>query len=365
MQIKDKLSIYKSVVIKLGSGDLINGFSRVTCQLWSAGYSLPQQFIGSLPAAAHLSDLYRNWQLIYQNLCGRQHLRSSDDPDDDELELDDGGVTNVSQVTFDELSQKMQQSIDDWLASKEFLNITQQLRSQLNPKEEIRVIIETNDEILQRIPWCRWNFFNDYPKAEMALSRPEYKRSEIGESQSLRKKVRILAVMGNSKDINLEIETQSLENLTDAEVVVLNNPSRSQFNSQLWDSQGWDILFFAGHSQTEGETGRIYINENPTNNSLTIEQLEEALKTAIEKGLQLAVFNSCDGLGLALALEKLNIPTAIVMREPVPNSVAAEFFKIFYTVLHYSDYPCILLFSKHAENCKDWKMTFPVLHGCQ
>ncbi|KAF3890763.1 CHAT domain-containing protein [Tolypothrix bouteillei VB521301] len=321
--------MYKSVVIKLGSGDLINGFSRVTCQLWSAGYSLPQQFIGSLPAAAHLSDLYRNWQLIYQNLCGRQHLRSSDDPDDDELELDDGGVTNVSQVTFDELSQKMQQSIDDWLASKEFLNITQQLRSQLNPKEEIRVIIETNDEILQRIPWCRWNFFNDYPKAEMALSRPEYKRSEIGESQSLRKKVRILAVMGNSKDINLEIETQSLENLTDAEVVVLNNPSRSQFNSQLWDSQGWDILFFAGHSQTEGETGRIYINENPTNNSLTIEQLEEALKTAIEKGLQLAVFNSCDGLGLALALEKLNIPTAIVMREPVPNSVAAEFFQNF------------------------------------
>lgn len=56
------------------------------------------------------------------------------------------------------------------------------------------------------------------------------------------------------------------------------------------------MLFFAGHSQTEGETVRIYINENKTNNSLTIEQLEEALKAAIDKGLKLAIFNSCDGL---------------------------------------------------------------------
>ncbi|MUG91164.1 CHAT domain-containing protein [Scytonema sp. UIC 10036] len=330
MQIKGRLSPDKLVLIKLGSGDVKNGFPKVTSQLWSAGHPLPQQFIGSLPPAPHLSELYRNWQLLYQNLCSRQHLRSLGQPEeDDELELDDGGITNVSQVTFDDLCQKMHQSINDWLASTEFLNISQQLRSQLNPKEEIRVIIETSDEILQRIPWYRWNFFNDYPKAEVALSKPEYKRSETRQSQSLRKKVRILAVMGNSKDIDLEIETQSLGKLTDAEVVVLDKPSRLQLNSQLWDSQGWDILFFAGHSQTEGETGRIYINENPTNNSLTIEQLEEALKSAIDKNLQLAIFNSCDGLGLALALEKLSIPTVIVMREPVPNSVAAEFFKNF------------------------------------
>ncbi|MEM6403489.1 MAG: NB-ARC domain-containing protein, partial [Cyanobacteria bacterium P01_D01_bin.116] len=106
-------------------------------------------------------------------------------------------------------------------------------------------------------------------------------------------------------------------------------PSRQEFNDKLWDSQGWDILFFAGHSQTNEETGVIYINENPTNNCLTIEQLKEGLKAAIDKGLQLAIFNSCDGLGLADGLEKLNIPTTIVMREPVPNRVAEEFFNYF------------------------------------
>jgi hypothetical protein len=34
---------------------------------------------------------------------------------------------------------------------------------------------------------------------------------------------------------------------------------------------------------------------------------------------------------LAQALEKLHIPTVIVMREPVPNRVAQEFFQQFLT----------------------------------
>lgn len=109
----------------------------------------------------------------------------------------------------------------------------------------------------------------------------------------------------------------------------LNQPSRQEFNKQLWDSLGWDILFFAGHSQSKGDTGIIYINDNPTNNSLTIGELEEALTAAIDRGLKLAIFNSCDGLGLANALGKLHIPQVIIMREPVPNCVAQQFFQNF------------------------------------
>lgn len=45
--------------------------------------------------------------------------------------------------------------------------------------------------------------------------------------------------------------------------------------------------------------------------------------------MKLAIFNSCDGLGLAHGLEKLNLPTTIVMREPVANRVAEEFFNYF------------------------------------
>ncbi|MEC4814157.1 MAG: hypothetical protein SAK29_12910, partial [Scytonema sp. PMC 1069.18] len=121
----------------------------------------------------------------------------------------------------------------------------------------------------------------------------------------------------------------------------------------------WDILFFAGHSQTEGDIGRIYINEHPTNNSLTIEQLQEALKAAIENGLQLAIFNSCDGLGLSLSLEKLNIPTTIVMREPVPNLVAEEFFQHFMAAFAIARLPLYLAVQQARRKLQGLEDEFP------
>jgi len=321
----------KSVVIDLGNGDLSSGFTRVTAQLWTAGYPHPEQFIGSLPPAPSLIDLYRNWQLIYKNLCSRKQLlsRSAVDEDDDELEIDSAGITNVSQISFDEVCQQLQKGINTLLKSPDFINIELQLRSALNPSEDILVIIETSDRLLRRLPWHRWDFFKTYPQSEMALSVPEYKRAIPNFTKVGKKQVRILAILGNSQGINLETESVLFKNLDDAEIAFIINPSRQEFSDRLWDSSGWDILFFAGHSQTEGETGRIYINENKTNNSLTIEQLEEGLKQAIKNGLTLAFFNSCDGLGLALSLEKLNLPTVIVMREPVPNRVAQAFIEYF------------------------------------
>ncbi|MBR8834362.1 MAG: CHAT domain-containing protein [Stigonema ocellatum SAG 48.90 = DSM 106950] len=316
----------KSVVINLGHGELYLGFPRITVQLWVLGHPLPEQFIGWLPPAPNLIELYKKWRSNYDSLCDRMYLRSLED---DDLEIDFSGITNISITDFHDLCQKLAESMNAWLRSEGIVNISRQVRSRLNPKEEIRVILETNDLMLRRLPWHRCDFFEDYPLAEMALSRPEYKRREISPLQIKHHKVRILAILGNSAGIDLEAERKWLNSLPDSEIVFLVKPKRQEFNTQLWDSNGWDILFFAGHSQTEGETGKIYINENPTNNSLGIEQLEEALKVAIDKGLKLAIFNSCDGLGLALSLEKLNIPTIIVMRESVPNLVAQEFFNNF------------------------------------
>jgi WD40 repeat protein/energy-coupling factor transporter ATP-binding protein EcfA2 len=327
----------KSVVINLGSGDLYEGFPRVTTQLRSADHSLPEQYIGSLPAAPELVELYQNWQLIYRSLCSRFQMLAPEQSlpaqftaeEDDELEIGTGLITNISELSFEDLCQQLQIGLNNWLKSASFRNIEQQIRSQLDPTEEIRIIFETNDELIRRLPLQRWEFFQDYPKAEMALSSPEYKRQSESISHKNHSKVRILAILGNTQGIDLKLEQRFLATLKEAQTKFLVNPTRQEFNEQLWDQQGWDILFFAGHSQTEGETGRIYLNENETNNSLTLEQLEEALKTAIDNGLKLAIFNSCDGLGLAQTLDKLNMPVAIVLREPVPNRVAQVFFKHF------------------------------------
>lgn len=316
----------QSVVINLGKGDLNRGFANVTAQIIDAGNSLSAQFTGSLPGVIQIRELYRVWQATYHALSQRLVMLSGEE-DDDELEIDEGGVTQVSQLSFDQTCVNLAREFNSWLQYEDFLQLEQKLRSQLDSTSAIRIIIETEDELVKRLPWHSWHFLKDYLDAEIALSRPEYK--QLPNPPLERKGVRILAILGSDRDIDVAAEQIALGNVTDADTRFLIKPSRREFDRELWDTQGWDILFFAGHSETEGETGRIYINDNAHYNSLTIEQLEEALKTAIARGLKLAIFNSCDGLGLANALEKLYLPQVIVMREPVPNLVAQQFFHYF------------------------------------
>ena len=321
----------KLVILNIGSGDLLSGFPQVTVRIWNSGRSLPEQSVGSLPPVPRLMELYRTWQAIYRCLCNFQSLRSSvlAAEEDDLLEIDEAGITNVSQISLDQVSQQLCIDLNTWLSDRGFLKIERHMRSQLHPQEDIRMILETDDEWLRRLPWHKWEFFQDYPQANLSLSQSEYRYRQFSQGQVQKNKIRILAILGNSRNIDVQLEREFLQSLPNAETKFLVNPSCQEFNAQLWSPLGWDILFFAGHSQSEAQTGRLYINENPTNNSITIEKLEEALKASIERGLMLTIFNSCDGLGLALALERLDIPVVVVMREPVPNRVAQEFLRYF------------------------------------
>jgi hypothetical protein len=107
--------------------------------------------------------------------------------------------------------------------------------------------------------------------------------------------------------------------------VFLVEPTRREINNHLWEKT-WDILFFAGHSETENEEGKIYINPQE---SLTLSELRYGLRKAVEFGLKLAIFNSCDGLGLAKKLSDLQIPRMIIMREIIPDEVAQSFLTYF------------------------------------
>ena len=321
----------KTVVINLGKGSLSRGFPAITARLWSDRELSAEQCVGALPPVPELIDLYRIWQSTYRALSNRVVLRLP--LAEDELEIDAGGITQVSQQSFEALSRQLRQAMNRWLSSAGLLPVERHLRSQLNPTDSIRVILETDSDLLLRLPWHCWDFFQDYPYAEMALSQPQYKRQALINQQVRRDRVRILAIVGDARGIDIEPERQLLQALPDAEVTFLVAPSRQAFDRMLWDKIGWDILFFAGHSQSEGQseelTGRLYINEAATHNSLTVEQLEESLKGAIARGLQLAIFNSCDGVGLAKAIGQLQIPQVIVMREPVPNRVAQTFLQYF------------------------------------
>lgn len=313
----------KLVVFKLGDGKFEQGFS-VTLQIGEDGDRPSTEITGKLPPAPEIPQHYSCWRSAYYRLglCSR-------------LEANAVQVTNVSVIddcmaAVDVLCN----SLNVWLHAESFRSIRETLLEKLMRSEEVRVILQTEDSLLQRLPWHLCDLFQRYPHAEIALSAPAYER--VKQASPAKAHVRILAILGNSAGIDTQADRAMLEKLPNAKIKFLVEPKRQELTNQLW-SQGWDILFFAGHSATQTiprqrlrspdqEIGHIWINQT---DSLTINDLKYALQTAVEHGLKLAIFNSCDGLGLARELGNLQIPQVVIMREPVPDRVAQEFLMCF------------------------------------
>jgi CHASE2 domain-containing sensor protein len=308
------------LVINLGNGDLQTGLPSIIAQLWEDTTAQPMQMAGSLPAAPELARSIAQWQTLYYALYAHLGWRRSAR---DSFEFNDvAEVSHISQAEFESVCQQLQIGLNQWLNSDGFGQIQRRIRTYLSPDDRIRMAISANDLSLFQLPWHLWQLLDDYPTAEIALSTPEYARSRSVPAQIEPSQVSILAILGNSQGIDVEYDRQILAQLPHTNIHWLIEPSSEQLQEQLWE-QKWDVLFFAGHSSSQGR-GCMQINAMET---LTIEQLKYGLKRAIANGLKLAIFNSCDGLGLAQDLADLGIPQTIVMRQPVPDRVAQEFLK--------------------------------------
>lgn len=306
------------VVINLGAGNLQSGCPEITAEIWrTQSKRFPDvKSQGSLPTAPELEQVNQRWQSFYREFY-QEHARA--------IVIDDVGIEYFSADEFTALGNNLTSLLNEWLNSQAFQPIERTIRQEFNQDNEIEIILETNDEQLRRLPWAEWDLLKDFPQAEIALSSLDYKMVDSPLRPSNRK-VKILAVFGNSEGLDLAKDRSAIAALPGAEPLFLESPSRRELDACLWDEQGWDILVFSGHSQTREGTGQISINPRE---SLTIEELKHALNKAVSQGLQLAIFNSCNGLGLARQLAGLYIPQVIVMRESVPNRVAQEFLSNF------------------------------------
>ena len=320
------------VLLTLGSGDWQQGFASVTLQLWEAGSSSPMQFSGRLPAAPRLAQGFQRWRSLYVALYGDAGIwrrPSTETPSSDcadfPIDIDEDDITHVSATEFAQLGQTLQRQFNAWLEAPGFRAVDRQLRTYLSRSDEICIILAAQDQTVLRYPWQLWQLLEDYPQAELALSPLSYQRP-FKTSQQASGQVRVLAVLGNAHGIDVATDWQLLSALPGAAITLLAEPSLAELDQQLWQGD-WDIFFFAGHSASQ-EQGVLQRNGQDT---ITLAKLKYSLRHAIAKGLQLAIFNSCDGIGLAWDLADLHIPQVIVMREPVPDSVAHSFLKNFLT----------------------------------
>ncbi len=334
----------KLVLLTFAEGDLDKTGFPVTLQMGDEGKPATIQETGSLPPNSKVVESHINWKVTYYGFIGVKIRK---------LEAKKAAqTTNFSILDVKEKSDDFKHNFNLWLKSQQFSHIREELRGYLKYDDEVRLIIQTSNIQLRQLPWHLWDLLESYPKAEISVSAPKFK--QVTSAKVAKNEVNILAILGDDQGINVEEDRKILNSIPGAKVEFLVKPNRQALNDRLWE-QSWDILFFAGHSRTEGETGVIYINKT---DSLTIPDLKYALKKAIENGLQLAIFNSCDGLGLAQDLADLNLPQMIVMREPVPDKVAQEFLKYF--LCSFSEGQSFYLAVKEArERLQGWESLFP------
>jgi CHASE2 domain-containing sensor protein len=307
----------KLVVLKL-DGNLEQGV-QVTLEIGEEAQRPSIEITGKLPPNLDMAVSLDQWQSTYRSLGQSNRIKAK-------KIIYDGSISQWRDDCHNQ-GMELRSHLNSWLQSESFRPIREKWLKHLMPDHEVRVLVRTASTQLEKLPWHLWDLIDrDYPKAEVSLSIPQSEKViAVSQASTKRNKIRILAILGNSDGIDVQQDRQLLETLPSANTTFLVQPQRQDINEHLWNHP-WNILFFAGHSKSKGDSGCIYINQE---DKLTIADLRYALSNAVTNGLQLAIFNSCDGLGLARALQDLQIPQIIVMRDPVPDLVAQTFLKHF------------------------------------
>ncbi|MEM9214885.1 MAG: CHASE2 domain-containing protein [Cyanobacteria bacterium P01_F01_bin.150] len=316
------------VVLKL-EGDLKNNGFAVTLEVATESPLAPITFPelakrGALPPNPKLANSLKQWQQGYTALTQPSRSARALTP----YKVQTSGSINPLIDICQSASEELDQLFQEWLHTESFLDLEGVLRGAVDPLSTVRVLVQTSEDELHSLPWNQWSFIKDYGNAEIAMGASEFKGNASTKAvRAINDKVNILAVLGSDEHIDLKADQHVLKSLPGANIDFLHQPSRQEFHEKLYE-QGWDILFFAGHSDTVDGEGIIQLNPST---ALTIKQVENAVKKAIANGLQIAIFNSCKGLGLAHALTQLQLPQIIVMREVLPDYVAHRFLKAFLT----------------------------------
>ncbi len=308
----------KEIILRLGSGSLEAGFPSVNVELRNGKYTWEAST--SLLAAPNLKNVYREWQFLYQASLRRGGQRG--------VKFAAATPTHFSVQDIYQITHKLTMALNDWLNQGDFYTkIQAQLRTDLNADDLISIAIITDDLLLWQLPWHRWNFFDAYDRCVEFFSKPQFKTNPHRQIQP-NGKVDILAIWGNAPELDLAKDLAALKQPY-AYVQSCQPRSALEISNRL-ALQQIDILFFGGHGETieldlDGGSqtlGTIYLDRNTP---ISIDKIKTDLKQAVDRGLQIAIFNCCSGLGLAQELADLNIPYLIVMRSQIPDILAQQF----------------------------------------
>jgi hypothetical protein len=304
-------------MIRLGAGRLDTGFNTVNIEFKQDDKTQTLD-TASLGAAPELQDLLNRWEIFYHDL-----LNSSQSYPNRSVTFH--SVTSGSTQNGEEFKFNLEKLMNDWLNLGNFSKIDRAIRTSLNTEDRVIITIVSDLQDIWKLPWHSWDLFKSYPHAVEVFS----KSRSINVTNIQRQKkdnVNVLGLFGQSPE--LELKPEFLNTLPNAHVEILTTISTREVGDFLITSRPWDIFIFNGHGNTienslsNRSEGIIYL-DNQT--ELEISRLKGKVQEAVNRGLQIAIFNCCNGFGLAEQLSDVNIPYIIVMRERIPDRVAHQF----------------------------------------
>ena len=307
----------------------------ITMEIYVDGRCEHQETNHELPSASDIPEFYSRYVSNYKRL-GLNFQ-------DDDFKPVEGHVS--SETAFDEClasAKALESALIKWFGHLAFKSLGGSIRTALASQQDRSIPIIFNfstrnsevDNLLRKLPWHLWSLFKELDQAEVALSTGP-SRKALGE---LKNPVRVLAVFGSDPNnrIDLNKAQENLEELLAHQRAHIKAvKTYEDFHTQLTDEKGWDILLYTGHSNSDLDDGYILLDGG---RSVALSVLEEDFRQVLKNGLKLAIFNSCNGLGIANffagwtgspRFPGLPKPNIIVMREPVPDYVAQEFFEKF------------------------------------
>ncbi|MFQ4136387.1 CHASE2 domain-containing protein [Nodosilinea sp. PGN35] len=291
--------------------------------LFELAWGKGQRLTASLAFPAQLLELYAAWQRAYLGYY-KQSLRGRP-----------GVAGQVAAPAVDWHSQLVQaearllSEFHTWLKHGDLFDLREELRRMAQVSAADRVLFLTCTPLeLARLPWETWEFG---PQVPMVRSPATIQSATVDRQGFRRGRARVLAILGDDTGLDFADERRALsgqKSLLEVHYVGWQPGENAVALKQriceaIADPQGWDVLFFAGHSNEAALLdGQIAIAPNT---AMAIKELSPYLRQAQQRGLQFALFNSCSGLDIAQGLINLGLSQVAVMREPIDNEVAQVF----------------------------------------
>lgn len=292
-----------------------------------------KQIVASCQYPSDLDQLYENWKACYQRAYGGSMRARVED---------DFSLTPSVDYRVEEAKETLLQRFEQWLGSAELLEIRKQIQNEAvrQPFQEKRRVGENNcvdlliackERELSKLPWEAWEIApSDSPLTAIHISRTPLNvehKTLLTQNIPRRGKPRILVILADATELDLNEDRKAvrlLKKVATVDAVTWESEDiKKEFIDRLLDDRGWDALIFAGHSNETALTGgKLELAPGVT---LSISEIEEQLTQAKNRGLRVAIFNSCNGICIAESLIKLGLSQVVVMREKIHDTAAHQF----------------------------------------